>query len=130
GDSSHEGETRDRASRKFTLARKAIPICEPCWCKGRSTFWGRLVRTAALGPEAGRAGRKKRQEAGHHCHGKKAGGVAASLMGERRSLRTIAPQRWCGDAGRRLRSPFETKWLVEPCNRKQQSPKPSSRDCR
>src|ERR1700720_4358927 len=31
-----------RASRRCTLARKAIRICERCWCRVRTTFWGGL----------------------------------------------------------------------------------------
>ena len=33
------------------IRRKAIPICEPCWCKARSTFWDRLglIATCAAG---------------------------------------------------------------------------------
>ena len=40
--------------------------------------------------EIPRARRKERQKASHHCHGQKAGSVTASLVGERRSVRTIA----------------------------------------
>ena len=38
------------------------------------------------------ARRKERKETSHHCHGAKAGRVAASPLGERRSLRTAAQQ--------------------------------------
>ena len=48
------------------------------------------LRPTALGPEAGRAWRKEWEEARHHCHGQKAGGVAASLVGKRRSVRAVA----------------------------------------
>jgi hypothetical protein len=47
---------------------------------------------ATLGIETGGAWRKKRQEASHRGHGKKAGGVAASSVGERRSVRALAQQ--------------------------------------
>ena len=40
---------RARASRRCTSARKAIPICERCWCRERTTSWGRLERTAICG---------------------------------------------------------------------------------
>jgi transposase len=50
------------------------------------------MRSAALGPEAGRAGRKERQEASHHRHSQKAGSVTASPVGERRSVRTVVQQ--------------------------------------
>ena len=49
-------------------------------------------RSAALGAETGRAWRKEREETSHHCDGAQAGGVAASLVGERRSVRTVAQQ--------------------------------------
>jgi transposase len=42
---SQGGETPARANRRCTSARKAIPICEPCCCKVRSTFWDRLEST-------------------------------------------------------------------------------------
>ena len=40
---SRDEETLVRASRSCTSARKAIPICERCWCKGHNTFWDRSV---------------------------------------------------------------------------------------
>ena len=50
------------------------------------------LRSAALGPEAGRAWWEKRQEASHRGDREKAGGVAASPVGERRCVRTAAQQ--------------------------------------
>ncbi len=44
--------TRARASRRCTSARKAIRICEPCWCRERTTFWVRLEPTAICGAGA------------------------------------------------------------------------------
>jgi transposase len=38
-DCSRDEETPGRANRKCTSVKKAIRICERCWCKGRSTFW-------------------------------------------------------------------------------------------
>jgi Transposase IS116/IS110/IS902 family len=38
--------TRGRVSRNCTSTRKEIPICEPCWCRARTTFWIRLEWTA------------------------------------------------------------------------------------
>jgi transposase len=35
-----------RASRRCTLAKKAIPICARCWCRERIIFWDRLEWTA------------------------------------------------------------------------------------
>jgi len=52
--------------------------------------WSRQ-RSAALGFEAGRARRQEREETGHYCRGTKAGRLAASPMGERRGVRTVAP---------------------------------------
>ena len=40
GTATRTTETRDRANRSCTSARKAIPICERCWCKERNTFLG------------------------------------------------------------------------------------------
>src|SRR5882724_5825816 len=40
-----DGETPARTSRRCTSARKAIPICELCWCRVRLTFWARLEPT-------------------------------------------------------------------------------------
>ncbi len=48
------------------------------------------LRSPALGTEAGGAWWEEREEAGDRCHREKAGGVAASLVGERRSVRTVA----------------------------------------
>src|SRR5208282_1585053 len=50
------------------------------------------LRSQALGSEVGRARREKREEASHRGHGQKAGGVAASPVGKRRSVRAIAQQ--------------------------------------
>jgi hypothetical protein len=46
----------------------------------------RRQRSAALGFEVSRARWKERQETSHHRHGAKAGGAAASFVGERRSV--------------------------------------------
>ena len=46
---SRDGETRARASRRCTSARKAIRICEPCWCRERTTSWARLEPTVICG---------------------------------------------------------------------------------
>jgi len=51
------------------------------------------------GPETGRAWREEREEASHHCHGEKTRGVAAPLVGKRRSLRTAAQPQPERDAG-------------------------------
>ena len=53
------------------------------------TVWSRQ-RSATLGFEAGRAWRQEREETSHHRHGAKAGRVAASPVGERRGVRTVA----------------------------------------
>src|SRR6266702_4275091 len=49
-------------------------------------------RPAALGAEAGRAWREEWEEASGDCDGAKASGVAASLVGKWRSVRTVAQQ--------------------------------------
>jgi len=48
-DCSQDGGTRGRASRSRSSARKAIRLYERCWCRGRTTFWGHLERTAIRG---------------------------------------------------------------------------------
>jgi transposase len=45
-------ETRVRANRRCTSAKKAIRICGRCWCKERSTFWVRSVLTVISGAGA------------------------------------------------------------------------------
>jgi hypothetical protein len=50
--------------------------------------------------EAGGAWWKEREETRHHCHRKKTGGLVASLVGQRRSVRTLAkPQPTCHAGG-------------------------------
>ena len=49
---SRGAETQDRASRRCTSVRRAIPICERCWCREHSTFWVRSVWTAISGAGA------------------------------------------------------------------------------
>jgi hypothetical protein len=50
-----EGEVSEGAryklaeSRRCISAKKAIPICERCWCKERSTFWDRSASTVISG---------------------------------------------------------------------------------
>jgi hypothetical protein len=48
---------------------------------------------------AGRAWWQEREETSHHCSGAKVSGVAASPVGEWRSLRTVAQQQPESDAG-------------------------------
>ena len=87
-----------------------------------STVTGRQLR------KAGRAWREKRQEAGHRGHGKKAGGAAASLVGERRGIRAVA-QLQPNDRGRsrvKQTAKPESKSFQEE---KRKKPKPSSGDC-
>src|SRR5215467_15629252 len=62
---------------------------------------GRL-RSQALGPEAGGAWWQQRQEASHRGHSQKAGGVAASPVGERRSVPTLAQQQSSYSCGSRV----------------------------
>ncbi len=61
------------------------------------------LRSQALGPEAGGAWRKERQEASHRGHGKKTGGVAASSVGERRSVRSVTQQQPKDSSGSRVK---------------------------
>jgi transposase len=48
--------------------------------------------SAALGSEASGARREEWEETSHRCDCEKAGSVAASSVGERRSVRTVAQQ--------------------------------------
>ena len=48
--------------------------------------------------------REEWEKAGDYCHGAKVGGVAASAMGEWRSVRTVAQQSPGSDAGGRVKS--------------------------
>ena len=59
-------------------------------------------RSAALGSEAGGARRKEWEETSGGCDGAKAGRVAASLVGERRGLRTATQQQTSAIAGSRI----------------------------
>jgi transposase len=86
------------------------------------------LRSAALGPEAGRAGRKEWQETSDRGDGEKAGGTAASLVGEWRSIRTVA-QPQPNDSGRsRVKQKGKTK-IQTFQEEERQKPKPSSGDC-
>jgi hypothetical protein len=49
---SQDAETRARANRKSTSARRAIRTCAPCWCKEHSISWDRSVWTAICGAGA------------------------------------------------------------------------------
>src|SRR6202171_1635480 len=60
---------------------------------GSATHLGTIrhrLRSATLGAEAGRTRREEREGASDRRHRKKARGAAASPVGERRSVRTIA----------------------------------------
>src|SRR5262249_35055970 len=71
--------------------------------------------------------RKKWKEASHRGHREKTGGAAASLVGERGSIRTVAQQRLREAFGSRLkRREQKSKPFQEE---KRQKPKPSSGDC-
>jgi hypothetical protein len=71
------------------------------------------LRSAALGTEAGGARWKERKEASDCCDCDKAGGVAASPVGERRSVRTVAQQQSSDSDGSRV----------------EQNRKPTSKSC-
>ncbi len=92
---------------------------------GRTTHSGTVrhrLRSAALGTETGRARRKKREETSDHRDRTKAGRAAASLVGKRRGLPTLAQQQPGSIAGGGIKSKTF-------CERKRQSLKPSSGDC-
>ena len=79
---------------------------------GSTTYSGTIrdrLRSQALGPEAGRARWKEREEASDRGDREKAGGVAASLVGERRSVRTVAQQQPNDRGGSRVKQKGKTK---------------------
>jgi len=84
-----------REIRRCISARKGIRICARCWRKEPSPLW----------TEAAGTWWKKRKEGGHCGYGKKAGGVVASLVGERRGVRDIAQQQQNDSYG----NPIKTK---------------------
>ncbi len=47
-DCSQDGATRGGASRNCISAKRETPICERCWCRERSTSWGRSASTVTL----------------------------------------------------------------------------------
>ena len=65
---------------------------------------------------------RRREEASGDCDGTKAGSLAASVVGKRRSLRTVAQQQPGSVAGSGIKSKPFFEW-------KSKSPKPSSGDC-
>ena len=74
----------------------------------------------AVGPEAGRARRQERQEASDRGGGAEIGGVAAPVVGRRRSVRAAAQQ-----PGQRRFPARQPK----TCSRVLVNPSPSSGDC-
>ena len=70
---------------------------------------------------------KKRKEASDRGDGKKAGGVAASSLGQRRSVRAIAQQPSNGSCGSCVKRQKQSQNRSR--TRKSKSPKPSSGDC-
>src|SRR5262249_8207716 len=86
------------------------------------------LRSQALGSEAGGTRRKKREEASHRCDREKAGGAAASPVGEWRSIRTVAQPRPSSGGSRRLSQKDNNKIKTVP-GENGQKPKPSCGDC-
>ena len=85
--------------------------------------FGHRLRSQALGPEAGRTWREEREEASHRGDREKAGGVAASPVGERRSVRTVAQQQPNDSGGSRVKqSKRQNKVKIVP-GREKQKPK-------
>src|SRR5215472_292332 len=101
-DCNRDAGNRDRASRRCTSAKKAIPILRTLLVQGAQHILGPfgvdcdLRRWALkLAARGGRSGKKRAIVA----TAEKVGGVAASPVGERRSIRTPAqqqPSRCCG----------------------------------
>jgi hypothetical protein len=93
--------------RKCTLQRIRYPVSTTSSCDDSVSVRNRL-RSQALGAENGGAWWKEWQETRYRCHREKAGDVAASLVGERRSLRTIEQQQPSEGGGSRVRTkPFQ-----------------------
>ena len=81
----------ERAANAHQQGRRSVPANA---AGARSTpylgtIW-RGLRSQTLGSETGRARRKERQEESDRGHGAKASRVAASPVGQRRSVRTAA----------------------------------------
>jgi hypothetical protein len=86
------------------------------------------LRSAALGPETGRAWGEERKETSDRGDGAQAGGAAASPVGERRSIRTVAQPQPNDRGGSRLK--HKDKQKSKPIQEEEnQKPKPSSGDC-
>jgi hypothetical protein len=98
----------------FTIFDFASRKGSPRFCTGFTP--SESVRSPALGPETGRTWREEQQEASHRGDREKAGGVVASPVGERRSVRTVAQQQ----PNDRSRSRVKTKSFQEE---KRQEPK-------
>jgi hypothetical protein len=71
------------------ISKEGDPYLRTPLVLGRSTFWARSAWTAIC--ETGRAWWEER-ETSYRGYGEKAGGVAASSVGERSSVRTVAQQ--------------------------------------
>ncbi len=87
------------------ISKEGDPYLRTLLGAGSAAYPGTVrggLRLAALGAEAGRARREKREETGDHCGRAEAGGVAASPVGKRRSVRAAAEQQSESDAGSRI----------------------------
>ncbi len=83
----------ERAAIAYQQGRRPVPAHAAG--AGSTTHSGAIrrgLRSQALGAEVSGTRRTQREEASHRGHVEKAGGVTASPVGERRSVRTTAQQ--------------------------------------
>ena len=52
---------------RCTSAKKGTSIYERCWCKGRTTFWDLLEKTAIRGAEGWEQARSQTVFSPNHC---------------------------------------------------------------
>ena len=79
------------------------------------------MRPETLGTDSGQTRREEREEASDRGYGKKAGGVVASPVGERRSVRTIAQQQPNDSGDSRIERKTKNKTKTVPGREKTQA---------
>jgi hypothetical protein len=98
--------------RRSVSAHVAGAGCAP---HSRSVWSGQ--RSATLGSETGRARREERKETSGDCDSAKVSSFVASVVGQRRSLRTVALQPPGSDAGSRISQKHPRKEKQKPKRR-------------
>jgi transposase len=105
------------------ISKEGDPYLRTLLVQGHSMSWDRLGSTviSGAGPEASGTRWTKREEADDRCHGQKAGSAAASPVGERRSVRTLAQQQPHNRGGSRVKTKPKSKSFPEEKKTKAQS---------